>query len=105
MDRLDSLARTAHPLHRRRVPLWTFTLIAGAIWAISVNCVLEIQDPKEVWLTLIWTVYAGYLHARATTGVRRQSVAWIALAGFGCIILNYTVVNMFLVGMHSYSGL
>ncbi|MGL4744357.1 MAG: cytochrome c biogenesis protein CcsA, partial [Dermatophilaceae bacterium] len=62
-------------------------------------------DPKEVWSFVIWVVYAAYLHARATTGMRRRTAVWIALAGFGCIIVNFTVVNVFLVGMHSYSGL
>ena len=30
---------------------------------------------------------------------------WIALAGYGCILLNFTVVNVFFVGQHSYSGM
>ena len=108
MDRLPdsrTLERLTYSIHVVAFPLWTFTLIAGAIWARQAWGAYWSWDPKEVWTFVIWTVYAGYLHARATTGVRRQSVAWIALAGFGCIILNYTVVNMFLVGMHSYSGL
>ena len=108
MDRLPdsrALERLTYAIHVVAFPLWTFTLIAGAIWARQAWGAYWSWDPKEVWTFVIWTVYAAYLHARATTGVRRQSVAWIALAGFGCIIINYTVVNMFLVGMHSYSGL
>ena len=30
---------------------------------------------------------------------------WIALAGYVCVLLNFTVVNLFFPGMHSYSGL
>ena len=30
---------------------------------------------------------------------------WIALAGYGCIIVNFVVVNVFFVGQHSYSGI
>ena len=62
-------------------------------------------DPKEVWSFVIWVVYAAYLHARATTGWKRQNAVWIALVGYGCIILNFAVVNVFFVGQHSYSGL
>mgnify|MGYP003332454525 CR=1 FL=1 len=29
----------------------------------------------------------------------------LALAGFGAIMINYFVVNMFATGLHSYSGL
>jgi ABC-type transport system involved in cytochrome c biogenesis permease subunit len=50
-------------------------------------------------------VYAAYLHARATTGWERQNAVWIALVGYGCITLNFAVVNVFFVGQHSYSGL
>jgi ABC-type transport system involved in cytochrome c biogenesis permease subunit len=58
-----------------------------------------------VWTFVIWVVYAAYLHARVTSGWKPQSATWIALAGFGCIILNYAVVNVYFVGQHSYSGL
>ena len=61
-------------------------------------------DPKEVWTFVIWVVYAAYLHARATTGISRQKATYIALAGFACIIINYSIVNMYFVGQHSYSG-
>ena len=108
MDRLPDargLERLTYAIHVVAFPLWTFTLIAGAIWARQAWGAYWQWDPKEVWTFVIWTVYAAYLHARATTGMRRQSAAWIALAGFGCIIINYTVVNIYIVGMHSYSGL
>ncbi len=108
MDRLPdarALERLTYSVHVVAFPLWSFTLIAGAIWARQAWGAYWSWDPKEVWTFVIWTVYAAYLHARATTGLRRQSAAWIALAGFGCIIINYAVVNVFFVGQHSYSGL
>lgn len=108
MDRLPdarALERLTYAVHVVAFPLWSFTLIAGAIWARQAWGAYWSWDPKEVWTFVIWVVYAAYLHARATTGLRRQSAAWIALAGFGCIIVNYAVVNVFFVGQHSYSGL
>ncbi|MGL5864449.1 MAG: c-type cytochrome biogenesis protein CcsB [Dermatophilaceae bacterium] len=100
-----ALDRLTYSVHVVAFPLWTFTVIAGAIWARQAWGAYWNWDPKEVWSFVIWVVYAAYLHARATTGMRRSAAVWIALAGFGCVILNFTVVNMFLVGMHSYSGL
>ncbi len=108
MDRLPdarSLERLTYATHIVAFPLWTFTVIAGAIWARQAWGSYWNWDPKEVWSFVIWVVYAAYLHARATTGWKRQNAVWIALVGFGCILVNFAVVNVFFVGQHSYSGL
>ena len=100
-----SLDRTAYGLHVVAFPLWTFTLIAGAIWAEQAWGSYWQWDPKEVWTFVIWVVYAAYLHARATSGWSPRSANYLALAGYGAILVNYLVVNVFFVGMHSYSGM
>jgi cytochrome c-type biogenesis protein CcsB len=99
------LDRTAYGLHIVAFPLWTFTLIAGAIWAEQAWGHYWNWDPKEVWTFVIWVVYAAYLHARATTGWTVRRASWLALAGYGCILVNYMVVNVYFVGQHSYSGM
>ena len=99
------LDRTAYGLHIVAFPLWTFTLIAGAIWAEQAWGHYWNWDPKEVWTFVIWVVYAAYLHARATTGWSVRRASWLALAGYGCILVNYMVVNVYFVGQHSYSGM
>lgn len=105
MPNAQALERMAYGTHIIAFPLWTFTLIAGAIWARQAWGSYWNWDPKETWTFVIWVVYAAYLHARATTTVSRRTANLVAVAGFVCIILNYVVVNQFLVGMHSYSGL
>jgi cytochrome c-type biogenesis protein CcsB len=100
-----ALDRTAYSLHIVAFPMWTFTLIAGAIWAEQAWGHYWNWDPKEVWTFVIWVVYAAYLHARATTGWSARSASFIALAGYGCILVNYMVVNVYFVGQHSYSGM
>jgi cytochrome c-type biogenesis protein CcsB len=100
-----ALDRTAYSLHVVAFPMWTFTLIAGAIWAEQAWGHYWNWDPKEVWTFIIWVVYAAYLHARATTGWSARSASFIALAGYGCILVNYMVVNVYFVGQHSYSGM
>jgi ABC-type transport system involved in cytochrome c biogenesis permease subunit len=99
------LEQLGYGLHVAAFPLWTFTLIAGAIWAQKAWGAYWQWDPKEVWTFIIWVVYAAYLHARATVGWSPRRVSVIALTGYGCIIVNYTVVNLYFVGMHSYSGM
>jgi cytochrome c-type biogenesis protein CcsB len=100
-----SLDRTAYGIHAVAFPLWTFTLIAGAIWAEQAWGHYWNWDPKEVWTFVIWVVYAAYLHARATTGWSPRAANYLALAGYGAILVNYMVVNVYFVGQHSYSGM
>lgn len=85
--------------------LWTFTLIAGAIWAERAWGRYWGWDTKEVWTFIIWVVYAGYIHARATRGWRGARSSWLALIGFAAVIFNFSVVNVFFKGLHSYSGI
>jgi cytochrome c-type biogenesis protein CcsB len=99
------LERSAYRLHAVAFPLWTFTVIAGAIWAEHAWGRYWNWDPKEVWSFVIWVVYAGYLHARATRGWDGRRAAYVACAGYACILFNFGVVNVFFVGLHSYSGI
>jgi cytochrome c-type biogenesis protein CcsB len=86
-------------------PLWTFGLIAGAIWADMAWGRYWGWDPTETWAFITWVVYAGYLHARATAGWRGRKSAYIQLVGFGCLIFNTVVVSILITGLHSYAGL
>lgn len=85
--------------------MWTFTLAAGAIWAEKAWGRYWGWDTKEVWTFIIWVVYAAYLHARATRGWSGTPSAWLSIIGYLCIIFNFTIVNVFFSGLHSYSGL
>ncbi len=102
-----ALERTAYSLNMVAFILWTFTLIAGAIWAKQAWGAYWQWDPKEVWTFVIWTVYAAYMHSRATAGIDLRKSMYIALAGFVCVIINFTLVNLVstFVGMHNYSGM
>ena len=85
--------------------LWTFTLMAGAIWAERAWGRYWGWDTKEVWTFIIWVIYAGYIHARATRGWRGSRSAWLAIIGFAAVMFNFGIVNVFFKGLHSYSGL
>lgn len=84
---------------------WTFTLIAGAIWAEVAWSRYWGWDSKEIWTFVVWVVYAAYLHARATRGWGPTKVAVLNLIGIASVIFNFTVVNVYFNGLHSYSGL
>jgi cytochrome c-type biogenesis protein CcsB len=86
-------------------PVWTFGVMAGAIWADSAWGRYWGWDPKETWSFITWVVYACFLHARATAGWRGRRAAYFHLAGFACLMFNLVGVNLFITGLHSYAGL
>ncbi|WP_120003260.1 c-type cytochrome biogenesis protein CcsB [Nesterenkonia muleiensis] len=101
-----SLESWAYRLNAVGFVFWTLgPMITGAIWANESWGRYWGWDPKEVWTFVIWVVYAGYLHARATRGWTGNRSAWLSIIGFVCIIINYTVVNIWFPGLHSYAGL
>lgn len=100
-----ALEQLAYRLNGIGFILWTFTLMAGAIWAEAAWGRYWGWDTKEVWTFVIWVIYAGYLHARATRGWEGTRAAWLSITGYLCIIFNFTVVNVYFSGLHSYSGL
>lgn len=85
-------------------PLWTFAVIAGAIWAENAWGRYWGWDPKETWAFITWVIYAGYLHARSTAGWRGRRAAYIAILGWAAFLINYFGVNLFVNSLHSYAG-
>ncbi len=85
-------------------PLWTFSVIAGAIWAENAWGRYWGWDPKETWALITWLVYAAYLHARSTAGWRGDKASWIAILGLVTFLINYFGVNIFVNSLHSYAG-
>jgi ABC-type transport system involved in cytochrome c biogenesis permease subunit len=86
-------------------PIWTFAIIAGAIWAEAAWGRYWGWDPKETCALVAWVVYAGYLHARATAGWRGLPAAWINVLGFAVMLFNLFFVNIVVAGWHSYAGI
>jgi cytochrome c-type biogenesis protein CcsB len=86
-------------------PVWTFGVIAGAIWADHAWGRYWGWDPKETWSFITWVVYAMFLHARATAGWRGRRAGYIQLIGFGCLLFNVIGVNLWITGLHSYAGM
>ena len=101
----ETLERLAYRFNISGFILWSFTLIAGAIWAERAWHRYWGWDTKEVWTFIIWAIYAGYLHANATRGWTGKRAVWLGVIGFAAVVFNFTIVNMFFKGLHVYSGL
>ncbi len=99
-----NLERLTFRLHALAFPIWTFAIICGAIWAEAAWSKYWSWDPKETWSFIAWVIYAGYLHARATPSVKRTTATWIAVIGWGAMMINLFVINLVVSGLHSYAG-
>ncbi|RCV49987.1 c-type cytochrome biogenesis protein CcsB [Marinitenerispora sediminis] len=99
----ELLDQVSHRFIVLAFPLWTFGIIAGAVWADEAWGRFWGWDPKEVWSFITWVVYAAYLHARATAGWRGRKATWIGLVGFACLLFNFFAVNYLFSGLHSYA--
>ena len=107
LERIPSSAQLDKLTYRTAVfgfPIWTFGVIAGAIWADQAWGRYWGWDPVETWAFITWVLYAAYLHARATAGWRGRRAHYIQLLGFASLTFNILVVQIFITGMHSYAG-
>ena len=102
---LEFLDQLSYRLIAFVFPLWTFAVIAGAIWAEHAWGRYWGWDPKETWAFITWVAYAAYLHARVTVGWRGRKAAWLCLFAGSTFLFNYVYINMWGTGMHTYSGL
>ncbi|MFM2127331.1 MAG: c-type cytochrome biosis protein CcsB [Actinomycetota bacterium] len=102
---LDALDQLTYRLIALVFPLWTFSIIAGAIWAEAAWGRYWGWDPKETWSFITWVAYAAYLHARVTAGWKGKKAAWLCLIAGSTFLFNYVYVNIWGTGKHTYSGL
>jgi cytochrome c-type biogenesis protein CcsB len=107
LDRIPAASQLDKLTYRAVVfgfPIWTFGVMAGAIWADQAWGRYWGWDPVETWAFITWVIYAAYLHARATGGWRGARAHYIQLLGFASLLTNIFVIQIFVTGLHSYAG-
>lgn len=103
-DGSDTLERASYALIVFAFPIWTFAVIAGAVWAEAAWGRYWGWDPKETWAFITWVFYAAYLHAQSTVGWSGRRAAWFSLLGYLAFLFNFVGVNIWVGGLHSYAG-
>ena len=83
-------------------PFLTLGIITGSVWASQAWGRYWGWDDKETASLITWLVFAVYLHLRLVPKWRGPWVAWIAVAGFLCVIFTFFGVNYLSRGLHSY---
>ena len=94
-----ALDRLAYRLIAFAFPIWTFAIMAGAVWAEAAWGRYWGWDPKETWSFITWVVYAGYLHSRATAGWKGKRAAIVSLVAFACLSVDFICVNLWISAM------
>ena len=100
---VDDLDRKAYLMVVWGFLFLTIGITTGAAWAHSSWGRYWGWDPKEVWATVAWAVYAAFLHLRIFFHVRRELLALINIIGFAAILFTYFGVTYLLSGLHAYS--
>ncbi|APX00490.1 hypothetical protein BWQ92_00995 [Arthrobacter sp. QXT-31] len=61
------------------------------------------MSPRTSPCCLGSTSRPAYILARAARGGRGNRSAWLCIIGFAAVVFNFTVVNVYFPGLHSYS--
>jgi cytochrome c-type biogenesis protein CcsB len=81
----------------------TIGIATGAAWGHSSWGRYWGWDPKEVWATVAWAIYALFLHLRLFFRTPKETLALINIIGYAAIIFTYFGVTYLLPGLHAYS--
>ncbi len=99
LDTLDSLA---YRFVLYGFPLLSLGIAIGSLWARQAWGLPFLREPKELFSILLWLVYACYLLARVLLGWRGKRAAYLLVGGFGLLVFNFFVVNLFLSRRHVF---
>lgn len=82
--------------------LFSFSMIAGGIWAYYAWGSYWLWTPKELWTTILWLFYTLYLHLRLK-GQRWQGLSvTMGMIGFGVMLFTYLGVSLLMKSSHSF---
>jgi len=85
-------------------PLLALGIALGAYWANLAWGRYWGWDPKETSSLVTWLIYAGYLHMRGLARWHGTRSAVLLVVGFLAVLFTYFAVNLWVSGLHSYSG-
>ena len=76
-------------------PLLTLGILLGSHWAFLTRGRYWGWDPTETFSFVTWMIYAIYLSLRWARGWRGRRSTYLALAGFGIILLTLVALCFF----------
>lgn len=83
--------------------LLTLSIVSGVLWAELTSRRLWSWEPRTIWTTVIWIIYATLLHGRVTVGWGGRRAARLTIVGFGVLFISFIGVNVLTPGRHAGS--
>lgn len=97
---LDFLDSTSYSCLITGFFMLTLGLILGLVYAKLAWGSFWSWDPKEIWSTVTWLIYAALLHGRLTSGWQGRRSAIMAIIGFAVLLFTFFGVNLLIGGHH-----
>ncbi|MFN8598943.1 MAG: cytochrome c biogenesis protein [Candidatus Binatia bacterium] len=83
--------------------LLTMSIVSGVLWAELSFGRMWSWEPRTMWTTIIWVLYAVLLHGRVTVGWGGRRAAALTIVGFGVLFIAFIGVNVLAPGRHAES--
>jgi ABC-type transport system involved in cytochrome c biogenesis permease subunit len=89
----------------------TVGVVVGVLWTAQARLAspespnlqaMVYDDPKIFVALLTWCVYAFALVSRRSMGWTGRRAAWLAVVGFGIVLLNFLPINYFVTTSHTF---
>jgi ABC-type transport system involved in cytochrome c biogenesis permease subunit len=92
---LEALERFIYQMILTSFPLLTLGILIGAHWAFITRGRFWEWDWTETFSLVTWLIYALYLALRWVKGWRGRQSTYLALAGFGIILMTLVALFFF----------
>jgi cytochrome c-type biogenesis protein CcsB len=99
---LRDLDRINHACLLWGFPLLTFGILAGSIWARVAWGSHWQWEPKLLWASAAWVVYALLLHQRLAIGWKGRKAALFSVIAFVLLLFAFVMERAFFTTMHSF---
>lgn len=83
--------------------LLTLSIVIGVLWAELYFGRLWSWEPRTIWTSIIWVIYAILLQGRFTVGWGGRRAAALTIVGFGVLFVAFIGVNVLAPGQHADS--
>lgn len=105
--RLPSLS-TLHMIARRAIafalPVYTAGLLLGILRAVETGVEQWWFDPRIMLSGLVWLVFATYLVLVYRQNASNRTSSWVAVFGFGLVLIVAVVARMVPMGFHVFGN-
>ena len=104
---LPDLLRIEQSMHSANAlgfTLYGVATVLGALWAYQAWGRYWAWEPKEIWVLLVWLIYAAYFFFRYTQKWSGERMAWWSIVGFMITVFYYLGARAWWPGLHATYG-